>query len=879
MSIKTKELAKKRQNCDSLREELLVPLKDTKLGERERVKHLLKDSGRRVLPQGIKKDRRRDRLNLPRKKLSTLHEEILSLAGLSAANVQRHIDQSSKDISISSTYFQSVEDKFRGALDAKSIKYKYATLFSNLVTERLSENGTSTQDPIDGLSDSESGSFERIGQPTMLEQRKEWERLVFTPRELDESNIIEQLEQTFSSLETRQALDTLRNNMEDFCNELLEPNQIDVHEIRICIDGLIASDLLSSDQTAMLKEIRESSTNMSEIAYVLNLRLAAINEWNWETDTLELEMRRQLNGKYRVFMQEEITQAIFLYHVGIKFAVAFREYLEEFYESFGWKKPSSLGHTDQEQFDYYIGSRSSKTPSIETTVQEKFRDEYFMSMLPKSADEVAQAYDPEDDSPNNSHTSSAKKAVQSKQSLLHLMTTEGLLADRLGQELFVLQTDFRWFGPSLSHSTIAATLKFFGVTDIWLSFFQTFLKAPLKFVHDGPNGQIRVRQCGVPMSHILSDFFGEAILFCVDFTVNQATEGRPMFRLHDDVWLWGTQNQCIAGWKAFADITKTLGIEINKEKTGSARITSGEPMSVDAEPGESPIGPLRWGFLVIKDGGKFEVEEKKIESHISEFRRQLAATKSVLSWIKAYNAYCHFLTFNCCHPANCFGRQHVDGCLSVLKRVHEALFPSTNGNVAEYVKQMIHEKHDINDLPDGFIYFPVSLGGVGLHNPFVSLQNMRDNIEEDPSLILNETLEDDEVEYRRLSELFKNNGATDKHAIRSRPTEFMAFEQWTRYRRERSNIFLKAWKTLQAPAEEEHVQRRDEVVKLLDQLPKDRAGGQFSTWGRMSPYWKSVMDMYGPQVAEVFGSLEIVEKNLLPLGMMNLFTGKMRWES
>ena len=629
MSIKAKELAKKRGNCDFLRENLLLPL-DHRLPDRERVKNLLRGAGRRFLPQGIKNDRRRDRLNLPRKMLSILHEEILSLAGLSAANIQRHIDQSLEDMSISSAYFRSGEDKFRAALDGKSMKYKYATLFGNLVAERLSENRISAQGPMNELSYNESGSSERVGQTVMLEQRQEWERLVFTPCNVDESKIIERLEHIFSSPESRIALDALRNSMEDFCHRLLEPNQIDARQIATCIDGLITSDLLSKDQTAMLKEIRENSNNMSEIASVLNLRLAAINEWNWEIDAVELEMRRQLNGKYRVFMHEEITQAILLYHVGMRFAAAFREFLDKFYQSSGWKKPCGLGHEDQEQFEYYIGRRSTTIQSIETTVQEEFRNKYFMSMLPKRLDEVATGYDPEA-APDNSRTSSAKKAIQFKQSILHLITTEGLLADRSNQELVVSQTDFRWFGPSLSQATVAATLRFFGVTDIWLSFFQTFLKTPLKFIDDGPDAQIRVRQRGIPISHVLSEFFGEVVLFCVDFAVNKATDGRPLYRLHDDVWLWGTQKQCIAGWQAFTDITKTLGIEINEEKTGSARITSGDLKSADAEPGTLPTGPLRWGFLVLRDGGKFEVEEEQIESHISEFRRQLSATKSVLS--------------------------------------------------------------------------------------------------------------------------------------------------------------------------------------------------------------------------------------------------------
>ncbi|KAJ3145409.1 hypothetical protein HDU86_000930 [Geranomyces michiganensis] len=49
---------------------------------------------------------------------------------------------------------------------------------------------------------------------------------------------------------------------------------------------------------------------------VLNLRLASIERWTWETDAVPLDMRRQINGKFRVYMHEEITQALLIHHVG-----------------------------------------------------------------------------------------------------------------------------------------------------------------------------------------------------------------------------------------------------------------------------------------------------------------------------------------------------------------------------------------------------------------------------------------------------------------------------------------------------------------------------------------------------------------------------------
>ena len=53
------------------------------------------------------------------------------------------------------------------------------------------------------------------------------------------------------------------------------------------------------------------------------------------------------------------------------------------------------------------------------------------------------------------------------------------------------------------------------------------------FSHDGSDAEVRKRQRGIPMSHILSDALGEAVLFCLDFAVNQRTKGANIYRFHD----------------------------------------------------------------------------------------------------------------------------------------------------------------------------------------------------------------------------------------------------------------------------------------------------------------------------------------------------------
>jgi hypothetical protein len=192
-----------------------------------------------------------------------------------------------------------------------------------------------------------------------------------------------------------------------------------------------------------------------------------------------------------------------------------------------------------------------------------------MSQLPRSLSEGKRGYDSDDDSA----TSNGRKSpIQTKHSLLHLLITESIIHTRLRGEFTVIRSDFKWFGPSLPHASILAVLKFFGVPAEWLRFFRCFLEAPLKFVHDGPEAKTQIRKRGIPLSHTISDCVGEAVLFCMDYAVNQRADGSFLYRLHDDFWFWGEEKTCRKAWKAMAEFAAATGLEFNMEKTGTAQL-------------------------------------------------------------------------------------------------------------------------------------------------------------------------------------------------------------------------------------------------------------------------------------------------------------------
>lgn len=47
----------------------------------------------------------------------------------------------------------------------------------------------------------------------------------------------------------------------------------------------------------------------------------------------------------------------------------------------------------------------------------------------------------------------------------------------------------------------------------------------------------------------------------------------------------------------------------------------------------------------------------------------------------------------------------------------------------------------------------------------------------------------------------------------------------------------------------------------------------------MDPYWKWIAQMYGPEMTERFGGLNVVDFGLLPIGMVSMFRQRRtKWE-
>jgi hypothetical protein len=863
-------------------------------------------------------------------------------------NLDRFLEQAHYDPCISSKFLQEWEAKLLQHLSVQHLRLQYATLYGQLVTEWLSSE--KKRDESSGDDTEMAETFEEVPTAKKLESRAVWEESVFEPADINLDLLKEYLTGLFGEGDKKKkdvfkAFKAFKKNVEDFEVTLASPGQFNQHNLGWVIRGLLGSDLLTDEKRAVLKDFVGNAVILSEIADVLNMRIAALDSWTWGSD-VGVEQRRQLNGTYNIYLHEDLLQAIFLQYIGVKWSVFFKTACKQFRRlREAWKSPAAdIPIIDRRRREYYLGPQTANG-SLQHRRRSVHRKDYFMSQLPNSeyqeviieeGDDEAeiveefpvrhtrtkqtarkitsgkaprkqlasaaarvskpinghQTDEDEDSETDDDNEEGSKRPMEAKQTLLHLLSTEIAINTRIHGEITAIRAMFDQWNPSLPHETILTVLEHFGVSGAWLSFFRKFLEAPLKFI-DEESSMARIRRRGVPASHALSNVFGEVVLFCLDFSVNQSTDGALLYRMHDDFWFWSPDHEkCVTFWVAVSKFNQVMGASLSTAKTGAVRIVNNSEVPAKLDP-SLPSGSLRWGFLYLDSkSGRFEIDQSSITTHIGELRHQLQGKKCVFSWIQAWNTYAAtFFTNNFGKPANCFGKVHVNKMLETHERIHRAIFASEDGlkggSVVGYLKIVLEERFGVKNAPDGFLFFPLELGGLDLRSPFVSLMQIRDSVLTSPADLLDDFEEAEQAAYRTAKRIFEKGDIADQRDMLDDPDwmpakdehVFMPFDEFIRYREEFlcyfDNELVGVYnKLLQRPSEQNIDSTASVMGGVTALVGQGNLKGILGNWYGMDAYWKWIAQMYGPEMIERFGGLNIVDPGSLPIGMVSLFRGK-----
>ncbi|KAF2144427.1 uncharacterized protein K452DRAFT_284744 [Aplosporella prunicola CBS 121167] len=848
--------------------------------------------------------------------------------GKSLSNISHFLDQARHDPSVSNSLLGEWQTWLEQNLEIQSDKYNYAVLFGQLLTEWIEKPNETLLRPASPDSDAD---FEITGRKEMYEQRKQWEEKVFTEKKTDKTRIHAYLDGLFASNGSPRK--TKKSDLESLRDRLKKLGDIPAlteRSLRSAIKGLLRSDLFSGQKREALIDLQSRPEVLKEMVDVLQMDLKALNTWEWEPSPVPLNMRKQLNGKYRVYMDEEIHQALFLHIIGASCAVTFKKAFQGHLRSWTQSPHHSMNKKDYLRRQHFLGKGNVRPRGPDSSVHEirrhAYNNDFFMTQLPSKINEGYRSYGDEKEEAEDD----TKSPMEIKQLLLRLISTEMVLNTELYDEFTILQSDFQWFGPSLPHSTIYAILEYFSVKPDLISFFKKVLESPLVFAHDGPEAETHVRKCGVPMSHVLSDALGEMIMFCLDLAVNKKTHGRNLYRFHDDLWFWGQESACIDAWNALQEFSAVMGLELNMEKTAAAKVVKADAKSqpkASLDP-SLPKGEVRWGFLILDaEAGRWKIDQNSVDEHTKELRRQLEACRSVLAWVQAWNSYvAQFFTNNFGKPSYSLGREHIDMAIKAFETIQQAVFGDA-GNVADHLRSVIESRFNVpgHNIPDAFFYLPAELGGLELRNPFVHLYGVRPDSKKSPQDILRQGLADDEVDYEHAKEEW-DQGEHHDNADRVEADEpFMSFEEFTRFREQTSVCLRSKYKSLLEPykqcslvrtavvdnalnslsdidnypsarglggtnllgADEEDVLSPDEDSDSSDsesvRVPGEARGwstrGFGSNWFSMDSYWQWIVSLYASEMMRRFGGLALGERSLLPIGLVSMLRSeKTRWQ-
>lgn len=371
-----------------------------------------------------------------------------SLADLSSSdwkrsrdiNIRRFLFQSQYDRSVSDEVLRGWIKSLESDLEMLSVKYEHATFYSDMVTEWLSnfeEKAPTNRGPDDmGDTESDKSAFENVGRAAMHEQRATWEHLVFSPADVDSQSIETYLDRLFTRTKlSQQALRDLREQVKAFGTQFRSEakESFNIELLKTVSRSLLGTDLLSPEKVMILKEFLRNDEVAQEVADVLNLRFVALDRWNWSPEGVPVEMRRQLNGKYRVFMDEDLIDALLFHYIGLKWAVEFRNVFMQFFDSRAWKsnaKTISKAWVDRRR---YFTGQSTRAGCVDALRKRMYREDYFMSQLPESLQEGKRGYDDDDDDDDDDDHAivERKSAIETKHSLLHLLITESIIHNRI----------------------------------------------------------------------------------------------------------------------------------------------------------------------------------------------------------------------------------------------------------------------------------------------------------------------------------------------------------------------------------------------------------------------------------------------------------------
>ncbi|BCR89969.1 uncharacterized protein ACHE_51167A [Aspergillus chevalieri] len=905
----------------ALLSQTILSLTESKIRELEKQRNAYEARKTDILQNSKRSPDIHERIHLLLSAVDELQPELTQDPAVT--NIRRYLQQAQYDSSIPKEKLEGFEKCLVEKLNMRSAKLAMADLYSRLLMEWVDPPVPSDKKANADVNVDIDESSPSIGELDLLadERQKQglkklcdtFEAAVFTPVDTNEGDIHAFLNKLFPGEKGAKSLGDLRKEIRKETTEQWEQDEpFNVTTLSACIRGLAMEDLLSEERQVMLKSFLSNELALNEIADVLNFRYADLKNWGWHAGEggIPVLPRPQWNGRYRIWMDEDVLQTIFVQYIGVKLCNRLKKVLRWFVETsdlWRWSTRPQMTEREGLRREYYLGSRRL-SGGVTGQRRSEFINTYFLSRLPATQETLIErggAYDDDDDDDDgddgddddsdddDDETSPREDERNIKQKLLRKLATETLLHRQLYGGAAVVQSDLKWYGTCLSHSTIFAVMRFMGFSEDWVSFFKKYLESPLNMDQASENREQkgpRTRRCGVPVAHASEKFLGELVLFFMDFAVNRET-GMLLYRQHDDLWLCGEPAPCAHAWEVIQEYAQVTGLTFNHEKTGSVYLSNAKDPDIASR---LPRGPVKFGFLKLDgESGDWVIDQTQVDAHVQQLQMQLKNCNNVaISWIRTWNSCIgRFFKSTFGLPANCFGGPHVDSILASYEKMNKTLFMDTDApTVTDHLRQMIRSRFEISNIdtiPDAFFFLPEKLGGLALRNPFIAILLIRDGIQFKPTKFLDdfkkhefERYVSDQKDFNNESDRTLNYRLQDVNEAgkppiisQSEQRTFMSFDEWSKFRESTSYDLCHCYKQLLGVPREHRVKLTQATEAALTHARR------VVDLGHLDEEEKWILQLYSEDLTRDFGGLSIVDKKFLPLGLLAMIREKrVKWQ-
>jgi hypothetical protein len=194
----------------------------------------------------------------------------------------------------------------------------------------------------------------------------------------------------------------------------------------------------------------------------------------------------------------------------------------------------------------------------------------------------------------------------------------------------------------------------------------------------------------------------------------------------------------------------------------------------------------------------------------------------------------------------------------------------------------MQKRFGVDDVPASFFFLPEDFGGLGVKNPFIPFFMLKNRVIRRPLDRLDQFRKDEKTAYKEASEHFATLTDSEKQRRMRRcfgestkhssivEEEFFGFDEFCSHREVHSIHLLNAFDELMLKPTGQGINLAKGIAPWFDELLHSH--GQ--SWHSLSSEARWTMHLYADELKQRFGALSIVDKNLLPGGVMKMLKQK-----